>query len=596
MATKLILREPSTKRQQSACDVARQLHHNLTSQFCLRSLTGYRLSILPELKFGRMGRKTHSGHKKDPPEESQKDQVNDPITESEGTKKISPKKGVKGRSSSALSKDSDGNRQTKGTLVEKSKSKVKEVEISPVNKTPKDGDGSHLERNGSAAKTPTLSKEKSRSPQRSRSRLTEGRGESGKGEKTPSKVAKIIFKETSPSPKKKGVKPKPKTPPKRGKPTTTSKLPKFTESESESSSESDEVTEKEEITSSESLESESEEESRDNKSWKRLKNRNAEHRPRSRSRHSSHDRKSAKQYRRRGDSFSRSRSRSRSQRKRRYLQDESGWSSSDSEAYFKKVLKRVKKEIKREKRSERDRKRKKRSHRRSSSRSSSRSRLRTPKRKKKGKPSVPQPQHSTPKKKADETPNYPSPIKSPSDTSIYAPAIPCDGISPHARTRIAGRQGGAAEAATKVRKQFDDNTEFITNFIKHIRIGSAGRRDRCTPDHDSDRGQGSSSGRVHSEVRVPHKDRGKDEERSQAERAREDAQKMVLQAENYKAELAPEGRSVVNQIKDLLQSKADDEFFHVTCHIDDSVRERIKRGEFVELEKLLLKNRNFQTR
>ena len=38
----------------------------------------------------------------------------------------------------------------------------------------------------------------------------------------------------------------------------------------------------------------------------------------------------------------------------------------------------------------------------------------------------------------------------------------------------------------------------------------------------------------------------------------------------------------------------DDEFFHTTCHIDNVIRQKIKRGEFVELEKLLQKRTQFE--
>ena len=35
----------------------------------------------------------------------------------------------------------------------------------------------------------------------------------------------------------------------------------------------------------------------------------------------------------------------------------------------------------------------------------------------------------------------------------------------------------------------------------------------------------------------------------------------------------------------------DDDFFHVTCHIDQPMREKIERGEYVDLEKLLPKDK-----
>ena len=35
----------------------------------------------------------------------------------------------------------------------------------------------------------------------------------------------------------------------------------------------------------------------------------------------------------------------------------------------------------------------------------------------------------------------------------------------------------------------------------------------------------------------------------------------------------------------------DDEFFHITCHVDPVIRAKIERGEFVELEKLLMRDK-----
>ena len=40
-----------------------------------------------------------------------------------------------------------------------------------------------------------------------------------------------------------------------------------------------------------------------------------------------------------------------------------------------------------------------------------------------------------------------------------------------------------------------------------------------------------------------------------------------------------------------LGSITDDEFFHLTCQVDPNLKQKIKKGEFVELEKLLVKDR-----
>ena len=35
----------------------------------------------------------------------------------------------------------------------------------------------------------------------------------------------------------------------------------------------------------------------------------------------------------------------------------------------------------------------------------------------------------------------------------------------------------------------------------------------------------------------------------------------------------------------------DDDFFHLTCHIDDILKQKIEKGEFVDLDRLLPKDR-----
>ena len=78
------------------------------------------------------------------------------------------------------------------------------------------------------------------------------------------------------------------------------------------------------------------------------------------------------------------------------------------------------------------------------------------------------------------------------------------------------------------------------------------------------------------------------------------AEEAILQAERYKAQIQQPchpGRlnqrlsphEIDNlQYKRYLESD-DDDFFHVTCHIDSNLRQKIARGEFIELEKLLQK-------
>ena len=95
-----------------------------------------------------------------------------------------------------------------------------------------------------------------------------------------------------------------------------------------------------------------------------------------------------------------------------------------------------------------------------------------------------------------------------------------------------------------------------------------------------------------------------------AEIAKERAANLILEAERYKATVnAPPGMCNGNQLlnsvgepsvilnEGLLNNQEpvvtldDDEFFHVTCHIDASLRDKIEHGLYVDLEKLLPKHR-----
>ena len=81
---------------------------------------------------------------------------------------------------------------------------------------------------------------------------------------------------------------------------------------------------------------------------------------------------------------------------------------------------------------------------------------------------------------------------------------------------------------------------------------------------------------------------------NQFEQARESANEAILQAERYRAEIEqPQGR---NLFQNPPQGRvlSDDNFFHITCHVDSATKKKIENGEFIELEKLLPKDRTHQ--
>ena len=59
-------------------------------------------------------------------------------------------------------------------------------------------------------------------------------------------------------------------------------------------------------------------------------------------------------------------------------------------------------------------------------------------------------------------------------------------------------------------------------------------------------------------------------------------QRMMVDAENYRATIEKPSGTVRENLITI-----DDEFLHITCHVDPALRAKIQRGDFVELEKLL---------
>ena len=160
-------------------------------------------------------------------------------------------------------------------------------------------------------------------------------------------------------------------------------------------------------------------------------------------------------------------------------------------------------------------------------------------------------------------------VKSPSDTTLYRPAM---------------RQ-----------KKADDNNlvDRISQFIENIRIQGDRRQFRSrtrtpVPEYscrswERETSETESRGEVGA---VP--DRSVDQALQEAEQ-----HKISLAAPkgNITQISSPQG---INLATDgSMSTDNDDDFFHESCHIDVDLREKIERGEFVDLVKLLPKDRNF---
>ena len=176
--------------------------------------------------------------------------------------------------------------------------------------------------------------------------------------------------------------------------------------------------------------------------------------------------------------------------------------------------------------------------------------------------------------------------KSHSDTTLYAPAVAiADQVPKSPLQTVAGLSPNLArKLVNKERENINDS--MVLDYIKRIRLSDfTGENNRAT---------------VRSEVVRPtgSQERRTEEVTDPLEQARLDAQTNVIAAERYKASLAPTGKNPwqigsnnpdMAPQRNLVYYDPDDDFFHATCHVDTTIRDRIRRGEFVELEKLLLK-------
>ena len=193
-------------------------------------------------------------------------------------------------------------------------------------------------------------------------------------------------------------------------------------------------------------------------------------------------------------------------------------------------------------------------------------------------------------------------IKSPSDTTIYAPAL--------AKGKRAAENAGTID-------------KMISQFVENIKLASLGKGSegdnltvmdkQCAPSlaGNEEAGQSQRQGKS-----------------TTAERDKEErnglGDNVILDAEKYKAQLlAPKGNtnqkvdhalSIVGAEKQVLEQDDpfnaeqferlkrddmefrrffdnDDDFFYVTCHLDASLKHKIIKGDFIDLERLLPKER-----
>ena len=184
-------------------------------------------------------------------------------------------------------------------------------------------------------------------------------------------------------------------------------------------------------------------------------------------------------------------------------------------------------------------------------------------------------------------------IKSPSDTTIYAPGLVKDvNLSPLTRKRIENNVKHANMVTPKsvgamtpkdINTPIENVIDQISDFVENMRIRSSAETER------------------RSDQMLQERDYPRNERDERGDTAKTMADSAILDAEKFRASINnPKGNdneinSNLKLIADSLNkltSNEDDDFFHVTCHVDHNLRSKIEKGEFVDLDKLIPKNRN----
>ena len=162
--------------------------------------------------------------------------------------------------------------------------------------------------------------------------------------------------------------------------------------------------------------------------------------------------------------------------------------------------------------------------------------------------------------------------KSRSDTTIYSPVLKQKRFDKNKEVDVNEQLS-------------DDMFDKISNYIERVRLevsqkGSA----------EDDKAEGNEPA---SFMQTSDEEPEVDEAERQRNKAKDINEQMIVAAEKNKALItAPRGESKDGRVpsKPIADaSHIDNQYFLATCHVEESLKQQIRNGEFVELEKLLVK-------
>ena len=183
--------------------------------------------------------------------------------------------------------------------------------------------------------------------------------------------------------------------------------------------------------------------------------------------------------------------------------------------------------------------------------------------------------------------------KSPSDTTLYKPIFQHDAEIEHISRGVDRVVQSPNQTRTDEGKKNETNNlnrelmNKISDFVDAVRS-----EQRSKLVEEEQQASTSTSSQQRSQITVP----GQQE-------ARDKVEKTILDAEKFKAVVeSPPGTSLTgSEIAETLHriklngnssaGKSDDDFLHLTCHVEQALVDKIERGEFIDLERLLPKDR-----
>ena len=183
-------------------------------------------------------------------------------------------------------------------------------------------------------------------------------------------------------------------------------------------------------------------------------------------------------------------------------------------------------------------------------------------------------------------------LKSPSDSTLYVPAIDrAQKFEEVYRPISIVDDGTAVAGGDRIR------TDKINEMLTQVRLGIA----------DSTLGKTDNKGRAEMSNGSSSRSETQRDKEPVSER-RSMAEEAILEAERFKAQIQqPVNKGIQFNNKDLIcmqqqnvlkhlryLDSEDDEFFHTICHIEPAIRERIERGAYVDLEKLIQKRTQYE--